>query len=475
MTPGGLERRHAPPPADGVPAAGAATGEAVGRNAPCPCGSGWRYKACCGAAERSMPAAQAGATPVGALMARALALQRAGRLTDAAALYRDALARRPGLPDAVHMLGVTELQAGEYTAALRHLRRAADLFDWKPPAVRHNLGLAIAAVVATSDRPEVARRWEAYDRWRDTPRAAADDAPPRVSVVVPSFNHERYVEAALESVFRQTYPNTEIVIVDDGSADGSVGRIREAVRRSPFPVRFSARANRGAAATINEAVALSGGDFVNVLNSDDRFAPTRIATMVAAVARAGMRWGFSRATLMDETGAVVPPAASPRAADLAYRSDDVAACDTVGTAFLSGNPAITSGALFVDRALFDRLGGFADLRYNHDWDFCLRASLVAEPAFVPSPEYEYRLHPANTILESAHAAKREADTMFTRFYRHAVALPAAENPFAPVPAVWGARFFERALASGHAALLPGAVLCDLADRVLATCGGKGTA
>ena len=62
--------------------------------------------------------------------------------------------------------------------------------------------------------------------------------------------------------------------------------------------------------------------------------------------------------------------------------------------------------------------------------------------------------------------------MFERFYRDAVALADVSNPFAPVPAIWGARFFEQALAFGHAALLPGEVLCAFADRVLAALGDE---
>ncbi len=403
-------------------------------------------------------------------MQRALAFQQEGRLVDAAVLYGEALALAPDLPDAVHMLGVTHLQSGEYGTALRHLRRAAELFAWRLPAVRHNLGLAIAASLANRDRPELARHWQAYDRWRDAVGQTSDGTAFRVSVVIPSFNHATYVEAALESVFRQTYRDLEIVVVDDGSRDGSPERIREALRRSPFPVQFHARANRGAAATINEAVALSRGDFVNVLNSDDLFAPSRVATMVDAIARRRLAWGFSRVAFIDEQDCVLAADASPRVAELGYRADGVAARDSVGTAFLSCNPAISSGSLFFARALFDRLGGFRDLRYNHDWDFCLRASIVAEPAYVPSPEYRYRLHGANTILESAPAAKAEADAMFERFYREAMAQREAANPFAPVPAVWGTRFFELVLAAGQAALLPDAVLRTIADRTLAALG-----
>jgi hypothetical protein len=65
--------------------------------------------------------------------------------------------------------------------------------------------------------------------------------------------------------------------------------------------------------------------------------------------------------------------------------------------------------------------------------------------------------------------------MFRRFYRNAVTARDADNPFAPVPAVWGARFFERALASGHGALLPDGELLRLADRVVTECSSDITA
>ncbi len=403
------------------------------------------------------------------LLQRALKLQQQGRHSEAQAVYDRVLDRDPDIADAVHMLGVTHLQIGNFGEALRQLRRAAELFAWRLPAVQHNLGLAIAALLANESRDDTFRLWEAYDRWQDELRARRLDVTPKVSVVVPSFNHAQYIDSALESVFRQTYAAIELIVVDDGSSDASVESIRESLRRSPFPVRFHARDNRGAAATINEAVSLSSGDFVNILNSDDRFTASRISTMVDAVARRGALWGFSRVALVDADGATLAPDASPRTAELSYLAEGVGTRDSVGIAFVSGNPAISSGALFFARPLFDRLGGFRDLRYNHDWDFCLRASVIAEPVMVAAAAYDYRVHERNTILESAAAAKKEADAMFVEFYHSAVNMKSAPNPFAPVPAVWGARFFAHVLGSGHAALLPSSVLADLADRAAALC------
>lgn len=403
------------------------------------------------------------------MLCDALALHRADRLDEARALYTAALATQE-IPDALHMLGVVHLQTGDYRQALPLLRRAAEAFDWRVPGVRHNLGLAIAAALAETADDGRESRWAEYHRLRDRRLATSRGFDGRVSVVVPSYNHARFVGEALRSLACQTRSPDEIVVVDDGSTDASVAAIRDALPGLPGRTRLVQRANRGAAATLNEAIALSSGDWIAVLNSDDRFAPEHLASLVEGVAMRGAAWGFSRATCIDAIGAPVAPADSPRAAELHYLMDDVAAHDTVGLAFLHGNAAISSGCLFFAREVFDRLGGFAALRYNHDWEFCLRASVLAEPEFVPRPTYAYRLHGANTILESRSAALAEMSTAFASFYLDALSQRDPPNPFAPVPHVWGARFFESALGAGHASLLPPSALRDWAGRAAAALG-----
>ena len=416
------------------------------------------------------PVAQA--ATLEATLRRALDFQRAHRLDDARACYEEALRHAPESADALHMLGVVHLQSGESGQALRLLLRACEGFEWSVAAAKHNLGLAVASVMADATDDAVLERWVAYDRFQSQRRAVRHAFSGRVSVVVPSYNHARYIREALESLRRQTRAPDEIVIIDDGSTDASVACIRDALPGLPGRVVFRSRENRGAAATINEAVASTSGDFVNVLNTDDRFTPGRIAAMVEAIAGTGADWGFSRAACIDAGGSPLGPEQSALAAELLYSMDGVAARDSVGLAFLSGNPAISSGCLFFSRRLFDRLGGFADLRYNHDWDFGLRASVESEPAFVRSVQYEYRLHGANTILEPSSFAHSEMQRMFAGFYAHAVDATRPCNAFAPLPCVWGGRFFACALASGHATMLPAAVLVDCARRALALEGAR---
>ena len=103
----------------------------------------------------------------------------------------------------------------------------------------------------------------------------------------------------------------------------------------------------------------------------------------------------------------------------------------------------------------------------HDWDFCLRATLEAEPAYVARELYDYRLHGANTILAAAGAPNVEATTLLSAFYADAAARDDARNPFAPVPAVWGRTFALRAIESNAARFLAPGFVERLADELLA--------
>ena len=431
------------------------------RNAPCPCGSGRRYKDCCGRPAPGM----ARASWLDATMQAALAAQRAGEHEVAHAGYAAVLNQLPGLADALHMYGVAQYAIGDLDGALASIAEAARRFEGGFPPARINLALAVATHLARLAPPETEPQFLRYAEMRAA-RKRAGLVVGRVSVVVPCHDHAPYVEAALASALDQTRPADEIVVIDDGSSDGSVGRLRAAASRAGGRIRLVARERRGAAATINEAIAMSSGDWIAILNSDDRYAPARLETMLARVAGAGAQWGYSRSELVDAEGLVVPPGTNRRVDGLRALQDGVASFDTVGLAFVARNAAITSGALFVSRALLDRAGGFRDLCYTHDWEFCLRASLHDEPVYVPEPLYEYRTHGANTIAAPGGGADAEADEMLRTFYLGAKTASPSGNPFAPLPSVWGPLFWLRAIEGGNAALLPAGVVETLADELL---------
>ncbi len=97
---------------------------------------------------------------------------------------------------------------------------------------------------------------------------------PLVTVIIPSYNHEKYVTKAIKSVFSQTYKNIELIVIDDGSKDHSAKKILELKKRYLF--KFIARKNKGLASTLNEAINLAKGTYISVLASDDYYLPQRI-------------------------------------------------------------------------------------------------------------------------------------------------------------------------------------------------------
>jgi hypothetical protein len=101
-----------------------------------------------------------------------------------------------------------------------------------------------------------------------------------VSVLIPCFNAARTIAAAVESVRAQTYPHREIVVVDDGSSDGSQRVLHEL--EAP-DLRWVGGPNGGACAARNRALALAKGEFVQFLDADDLLEPTKLERQVAAL------------------------------------------------------------------------------------------------------------------------------------------------------------------------------------------------
>jgi len=436
---------------------------ATARNAPCPCGSGLRYKACHGRVVTPPVAAE----PIDAALRTAFDLHRRGRLGEARALYELALRCAPKSADAAHMLGVVQLCEGDHDRALATLRAVAARYPPAPVEVVENLAMAVAARLATTAPMETEAMWLEYLRTRRGTSSPAQAREARVSVVVPSYNHAAFVEEALASALAQSRPALEVVVVDDGSTDATAARVRAVAARHPGLVRVVAREHRGASATINEAVRLARGDWIAVLNSDDRYPPDRLAAMVDAVVGTGASWGFSRCRAVDADGLPIAPGRSLQADVQRRRLDEIGLHDTIGFAILAHNLATSTGTLLFARDLFDRLEGFRDFRYVHDWDFCLRATLEAEPAYVARELYDYRLHGANTILGAPEASEREVTKLLSAFYAVAAARDDVRNPFAPVPAVWGRTFALRAIEASATRFLASGFVERLADELLA--------
>ena len=223
----------------------------------------------------------------------------------------------------------------------------------------------------------------------------------RVSAVVPLYNHAEYIRAAVESALAQGEVLRELVVIDDGSTDGSA-RAMEALARRDGRIRFRRQENRGAAATLNAGIAACGGEYVAILNSDDAWLPGRLDALVLALEAApGAAIAASGIAFMDGRGAAVPNEWHAQA--LAFRGGQ-----GMATALVNGNFLVSTSNFLFRRALVAEIGGFAELRYAHDLDFALRALALGHGIVLREEALlRYRVHARNTIAEEHRGVRAE--------------------------------------------------------------------
>src|SRR5215813_3325865 len=121
---------------------------------------------------------------------------------------------------------------------------------------------------------------------------------PKVSVLIPCYNAEKYIGETLESVFRQTWPAIEVIVVDDGSVDGSAAEIE---RFKTAGVQLIKQHNGGAGAARNRAYRASSGMFLQFLDADDLIDPKKIERQMARIVDrprcvASAEWGRFRSS-----------------------------------------------------------------------------------------------------------------------------------------------------------------------------------
>src|SRR5438067_129791 len=261
---------------------------------------------------------------------------------------------------------------------------------------------------------------------------------PLVSVIVPSYNHEAMVDECLASIASQTWPELELIAVDDASHDGTYACIEAAARGRRFIDRFHGRVtidrnqtNQGSHRTLNRAIQVAAGEYVAIVNSDDRYAPDRVSTLVRTLEEAGSGFAFSAVRMIDSRGRDVT-AADWYSTRISHTQRSIGAYPTVGFAALHHNVAISTGNFVFQRRLFDRIGGFRPLSYCLDWDFLLRALAFSVPVFVAAPLYEYRVHETNSFRSLRSKATEETEAVLTAYFS-AVQAGRIENSMAPSP------------------------------------------
>jgi len=203
---------------------------------------------------------------------------------------------------------------------------------------------------------------------------------PSVSVVIPCYNHARFLRAAVDSALEQTRPADEIIVVDDGSTDETP----EVARRFGNRIGYVRQDNRGLAAARNTGIRQARGELVALLDSDDLWLPTFLETMASLIAhRPGAALYYSGWRHMDVDGHAVASWGPPR---------DVPPQDVyqalLRADFLVPSAVVLRRTVAVEAGLFD-----ASLRWQEDWDLWLRLAQRWPVAGTSAPLVRYRLTP----------------------------------------------------------------------------------
>ena len=214
----------------------------------------------------------------------------------------------------------------------------------------------------------------------------------RASLIIPTYNHARFVGAAIDSALAQTVNAVDVIVVDDGSTD-ETGAV---LARYAGRVRVLRQENRGLSAARNAGLAAARGTFVSFLDADDVMAPTKLAAQLEVLERSpAIGWTYCD-VLMEMVATGATARASERFGYAARALDGWLFPELIHGNFI---PAI---APLVRRTALEAAGGFDErLTALEDWDMWLRLSLIAEARYTPAVLVTYRIRPGGMSEDRA--------------------------------------------------------------------------
>jgi glycosyltransferase involved in cell wall biosynthesis len=214
----------------------------------------------------------------------------------------------------------------------------------------------------------------------------------RASLIIPTFNHVRFVGAAIDSALAQTATAVDVIVVDDGSTDETPAVLARYAGR----VRVLRQENRGLSAARNAGLAAARGTFVSFLDADDVMAPTKLATQLELLERSpAIGWTYCD-VLMETVATGATVRASERFGYAGRAVDGWLFPELIHGNFI---PAI---APLVRRTALEAAGGFDErLTALEDWDMWLRLSLIAEARYTPAVLVTYRIRPGGMSEDRA--------------------------------------------------------------------------
>jgi len=235
--------------------------------------------------------------------------------------------------------------------------------------------------------------------------AQFQDQPARVSVITPTYNHEKYIRACLDSLLRQTYENWEQIIIDDGSTDQTAEMIRW---YKDSRIKYVFQENRGIEAlahTYNRALSLSKGSLVAILEGDDTWPADKLRKMIPAFSDPGVVLAYGEMQEIDPEGQ-----SARRISRTARKRKKLARSilfnDPVRSASpymltVHGHSLIPASTVVIRRSALEAIGGFQYVPNQCFVDFPTFVELSFRGKFFYFPEVmgHRRMHSASATVQ----------------------------------------------------------------------------
>ena len=239
----------------------------------------------------------------------------------------------------------------------------------------------------------------------------------RVSVVIPAYNVERWIGEAIDSALRQTEPRFELIVVNDGSTDGTADVVQRKAACDPR-IRLVSTANGGSAAARNAGLEVATAPLVSFLDGDDRWHPQLLqhllTTLESAPPLTGAVFAHSRVML-----------ASGRAVSLRWQPSGICDLDRL---LVENCPPHGGSSLLLRRSCFDEVGGFdTAMPSATDFEMWLRiAAHTSTPAFLGVRRWlvDYRVTRPGSISGNRIARFQALDMILDRYVPQLTRLPA---------------------------------------------------
>jgi len=222
----------------------------------------------------------------------------------------------------------------------------------------------------------------------DPSKQCSTAASPLVTIGVALYNHERYIETCLHSLLQQSYPNLQIIVIDDGSKDRSCDIARHYLEQhgQPFDCTFITRPNRGMCHTLNEIAKLATGTYISFVGSDDFWMPNKIADQVAYLeAHPDITLVHSNSIKVDADGNVL------KTIDFSKKINS----GNVFAALAQRTGGINAPSHLFRTCVFGEIGYYDPAFSFEDTDFWLRLAKHHEVGFINASHSCYRWHGSN--------------------------------------------------------------------------------